>query len=421
MKPTQRRRGQILPGVIALLVILSVMVPAMVYWVQRESIASANQADDTRAFHLAEAGTEKAYLILSLSTITWANLQAGTPPADFSFNKAFSDLGSGQYTVSITSGPDDEQATIISIGRSKNAVRAIQVIYTNAILGDTAIFSGRGAQISGGANVEWGAVMSPYAIDAGNRNHPQFWSAAGITTKDTSPNPPNCDAPNCCQWHSYQTNLPAEPAIDFDFYRASAAASVCNIAGATPANSCYWAGNAADWNHQTTGQTIFIEGSLTVKSPGMFHTGTMFVMGNLNLPNGVWGRGTVNMNVPNDAWKQYCNDWAFYKSEFDPANPHVSFPGLDSTDQRNGLTYNSDKISVNGFLYVGGNFNNGGGGGGNSDVYGMLYAVGSSTLNAASPVDFYYNGNVTSALQTTNVSLTRESWRHVIRGWPGGL
>ena len=72
-------------------------------------------------------------------------------------------------------------------------------------------------------------------------------------------------------------------------------------------------------------------------------------------------------------------------------------------------------------MYVGGNFNNGGGGGGNSDIYGVLYAVGTSTLSAASPIDFYYNGNATSNVVTTNVSLTRSSWRDEVRGWPAGL
>jgi hypothetical protein len=103
--------------------------------------------------------------------------------------------------------------------------RALRIIYGNAILGDTAIFSGQGVQIGGGVDVEWGGVMSPYTIAANSKNHPQFWSASQITTKDTSANPPNCDSPGCCQWHAYQANLPSPPLIDFDFYRASAAAT----------------------------------------------------------------------------------------------------------------------------------------------------------------------------------------------------
>jgi hypothetical protein len=420
------RRGQILPGAIAMLVILAIMVPAIILWVQRENVFASKQSRNTTAFHLAEAGAEKAYLYISMSTTTWVAIQAGTAQTDYKFDKRYTDIEGGDYTISITSGPLTQQATIITIGRDKygRESRALRVVYSNSILGDTAIFAGQGVQIGGGVDVEWGAVLSPYTIDANSKNHPQFWSASQITTKDTSANPPNCDSPSCCQWHSYQANLPSPPAIDFDFYRTSAAAtSGCPThAGATtavPAGSCYYPGSVTNWDDTTAGKTIFVEGDLTVKSNGMFHTGTMIVMGNVNLPNGVWGTGNVTMSVPTKAWKQYCNDWTFYHDNYD--STLAAFPGLTSAYAPTGLTKASTKVAVNGFLYVGGNFNNGGGGGGNSDIYGVLYAVGTTTMTAASPVTFYYNGNATTNLVTTNVSLTRTSWQDEVRGWPAGL
>ncbi len=415
------RRGQILPGAVAALLILAIMVPAIVLWVQRESVFSSKQSLNTTAFHLAEAGVEKAYLYVSLSTITWNAIQAGTAQTNYKFDKSYTDIEGGTYTISITSGPDTQQVTIITVGRDKYSreTRALRVVYTNAILGDTAIYAGQGVKISGGANVEWGGVMSPSNIDATSRNHPQFWSSSQITGKDTSANPPNCDSPACCQWHAFQASLPTTPSLDFDFYRASAAATTGCPSGGTPANSCYYAGDVTNWNNTTSGKTIFIEGSLTVKSPGMFHTGTLIVMSNINLPNGVWGKGSVTMSMPNKAWKQYCNDWAAYQV-FDAGAP-TAFPGLTSTYTSGTVTKDSTKIAVNGFLYVGGNFNNGGGGGGNSDVYGVLYAVGTSTLSASSPIDFYYNGNATTNIITTNVTLTRSSWQDEVRDWPSGL
>ncbi len=415
------RHGQILPGAIALLVILAVMVPAIVYWVQRENVFASKQSHNTTAFHLAEAGVEKAYLFVSLSTITWNSIQAGNSQADYRFDKAYTDVTGGTYAINVSSGPAIQQVTIITVGRDRygKETRAIRAVYSNTILGDTAIFSGQGVQIGGGVTIEWGAVMSPYTIDANSKNHPQFWSASQITTKDTSPNPPNCDSPNCHQWHSFQANLPASPMLDFDFYRSSAIATAgCPVAGTTP-SGCYYNGNVTGWNGTTASKTIFIDGDLSVTSPGMFHTGTMIVMGNVNLPNGVWGNGTVTMSVPSKAWKQYGNDWAAYQA-YDGGAP-AAFPGLDATYAPVGLTKVSTKIAANGFLYVGGNFNNGGGGGGNSDVYGVLYSVGTTTITASSPVTFYYNGNATSNLVTTNVSLTRFSWQDETRGWPSGL
>jgi len=415
-----------------MLVILAIMVPAMVLWIQRETVFASKQSHNTVAFHLAEAGVEKAYLYVSLSTITWSRIQAGQAQTDYSFDKSYNDITGGTYAISITSGPGTEQVTIVTVGRDKynKETRALRVVYSNAIFGGNAIYAGRGVQIGGQVDVEWGAVMSPYTIDAGGRTFPQFWSASQITTKDTNANPPNCDSPGCLQWHSYQANLPTPPTIDFDFYRTSAAATMgCFTATGTGSavNSCYFSGNVTNWSGNTRG-TIFIEGDLTVKSPGMYHIGTIIVMGNVNLPNGQWGNSGspgTSLRMPTDAWKQYGNNWTHYRDVFDQTAP-AAFPGLTATSYTSPSLCVpspclSQKVAVNGFLYVGGNFNNGGGGGGNSDIYGILYAVGSATQTASSQVTFYYNAEATNGLVTTNVSLTRVSWRDEVRGWPSGL
>lgn len=421
------RRGQILPGAIAMLMILAVMVPSIVVWIQRETVFASKQSHNTVAFHLAEAGAEKAYLFVSLSTITWTRIQAGIAQTDYKFDKVYTDIAGGTYAISITSGPLTQQVTIITVGRDKHKkeARALRIVYTNSILGDSAIYAGRGARIAGGTNVHWGAVMSPGNIDATDRNYPQFWSASQIIGKDTSANPPNCDSPACCQWHAFQATLPSPPLLDFDFYRSSAQASTgcpyhaTRYAG-SPANSCYYPNAVTNWSETTSGKTMFFENDITVKSPGMFHTGTMIVMGNVNLPSGAWGKGSVTMSQPTKAWKQYCKSWATYQAYGDATAP-AAFPGLNSGYTASATTKNSTKVALNGFMYVGGNFNNGGGGGGNSDIYGVLYAIGTSTLSASSPIDFYYNGNATASVITTNVSLTRSSWRDEVRGWPSGL
>ncbi len=428
--PALNRRGQILPGAVAMLVILAVMVPSMVMWIQRENVFASKQSMNTTAFHMAEAGAEKAYLYISLSTITWNAIQNGTAQDDYRFDKSYTDIVGGSYAISITSGPGTQQVTIVTVGRDKygKETRALKLVYGNTILGDTAIYSGRGAQISGGAQVHWGGVMSPSSIDATSRSYPQFWSASSIIGKDTDPNPSNCDCQTppdcgCCQWHSYEKSLPSPPLIDFDFYRTSAAATMkCynSTGGGTATNTCYFPGNVTGWNVDTKG-TMFVEGDLTIVSNGMFHTGTMIVMGNINLPAGAWGDGTVNMTMPVKAWKQYCNDWAAYRAYGNDSTEDAAFPGLESTYSATVTALQSKKVAVDGFLYVGGNFNNGGGGGGLSDVYGVMYAVGTSTLSNNSAVGFYYNGGATASLVTTNVSLTRVSWQDVLYGWPAGL
>ena len=56
-EPVVRRgeRGQVLAGVIMLMMLLLIMVPAMVQWVQIESKASIKDQKSTLAFNLASA------------------------------------------------------------------------------------------------------------------------------------------------------------------------------------------------------------------------------------------------------------------------------------------------------------------------------------------------------------------------------
>ena len=73
------KRGQILPGAVAMLTILAIMVPAIILWVQRENVFASKQSRNTTAFHLAEAAAEKAYLYIASSTATWVAIQIVLP------------------------------------------------------------------------------------------------------------------------------------------------------------------------------------------------------------------------------------------------------------------------------------------------------------------------------------------------------
>ncbi len=423
------RRGQIMIIAIMCLLVLAIMLPVMVMYTRTESNWSVKDSQSTQAFHLAESGIEKAYLEISLSTQNWITIQNGGALADYHFDKSYTAVGAGgSYAISISSGPGTQQATIISVGRDirKREVRAIMAVYTNSPLGGIAIYAGKGAQIGNGVSVEWGGVVSPNIIDPGGAAHPQFWSASSIVGFDTNPTPPNCDSPACCQWHSFMANMPPAPTLDLGFYASSAAASNCSGMGGgtqSPAGSCYFSGSVTTdhtWSG-VSGKTIYVDGDLNVTSSGKLDVvGNLLVTGNVNLPSGAWGQGSHIMNIPSDGWKQYCNDWAFYKSNFDGGAPS-SFPGLNASYAPTGLTHSSSKLAVYGLLYVGGNFNNGGGGGGNSDVYGALYSMGSSSETAHSAVTIYFDADAAKNLQTTQIILTRASWQDSNVGWPSAL
>lgn len=412
MTDLRSRRGQILPGVIAILLIISLLVPAMVLMTQREAIWTNKQARNTSAFHLAEAGIEKGYLAISLSTLTWRNLQNGVAIDDYKFDRKYTDVPGGEYTISITSGPDVEKATIISVGRDGMAkeVRAIKAVYTNSTLGGIAIFSGSGVAIDGGTDVHWGAVVSPNPVNADSRLYPQYWSASSVYTYDTDPNPPNCDSPDCCQWHSFSPAIPPTPVLDLNAYRSSADAS----------GTLYTTNQS--WSNFTYngGGTVYVEGNLTIGSPGIDILGSLVVTGNLTTTSGNWGKGTRVPTLPRDAWKQYCRSWATY-TPFDTTEP-AAFPGISSSYMSPaGHTYSptpNGKFAVSGLMYVGGNFTISGGGG-TSYIHGVAFVLGSSTMATASGVTLFYDKSASQNLQTTKIVLSRDSWQDVLQPWPG--
>ena len=196
----KNRKGQILLGVIALLVVMAILIPAMVKYIQNESKWSEKERENINAFQLAESSVDRAYQKLVESTTTWAALKNGQIPAGFNFDTVYSDMDGGTYTISITSGPGLEQATIIGVGRDKQKkeTRALKVVYGNASISNSAILALQGITLDGSnEQVEWGCVMAPGSIDPNGRNHPQFYSASSIIGKDENPAQLNTDS---LQW-----------------------------------------------------------------------------------------------------------------------------------------------------------------------------------------------------------------------------
>ena len=88
-----RESGQLIVGVMLLLVVMATLVPLMVLYTQREAKWSIKQDQTTTAFHLAEAGIEKGFRALARSTGTWFDLiEYGTPIANYQFDHTFDDI-----------------------------------------------------------------------------------------------------------------------------------------------------------------------------------------------------------------------------------------------------------------------------------------------------------------------------------------
>jgi len=420
-------KGQVLLGILLLLVILAAIVPIMVLYVQNEAKWTIKQGRNVTAFQLAEAAVDRGYQKVTESTTTWFNLQNGQQPAGFNFDTAYSDLGGGSYAISITSGPAAQTITVIGVGRDKfkQETRALQVVYAYTVLGNIGLMAANGVAMSGAnVEIEWGAIVSPKAITIGSKLHPSYWSAGSIDLDSNAAAPPNCDQPNCWWWHSYYSQIPAMPKIDFQTYKSSAITS-----GSDSCGNPYYASGGYDkhsFNSCTNvaGRTYYVVGDWSDFDSAI--TGNVIVLGNLTYSNGsqpgVAGKGTYPAEVPSNSWKQYCNDWAAYKA-YDPSppNPYPSAcPGLNSTYAPTGLT-KAINPGIHGFLYVGGNLTIPKGGGNSDLIHGLAIVQGTANVDANSHAHIYYDPSVSMDIRTTNIVLVQQSWQDVLVPWPAGL
>lgn len=415
----RNRKGQFLVGVLVLLAVLAIIVPVMVQYIRNEAMWSEKQSENTNAFQLAEAAVDRGYQKVCESTTTWNNIKKGLPIAGFNFDTVYTDMSGGTYTISITSGPLTQQVTILTVGRDryKKETRALRVIYGNSVMDDVSIAAAEGVTMNGNnIQVEWGAVTSPNAVSILNKTYPSFWSAAGIDLDTNGPTPPNCDAPHCWWWHSYDSSLPPMPQIDFDAYKSSAIAEGTDPCG----NAYYQPGNFSKNCDSLNGNTYYIEGNWTGFRSAI--SGNMIVLGNLTFSNGSQHTvGSYNATVPPTAWKQYCNDWEHYQDNYDPSvTSTVCFGNINNSTQRTGL-YKSINPAIHGFMYVGGDLTLPNGGGSDDLVHGAVIVNGNADINSNSHCKIYYDPNVAADILTTKIYLTRVSWLDSKQKWPSAL
>lgn len=414
-----RLSGQVLVGVLALLLVLMIIVPAMVKYIQGEASWSTKQARNTDAFQLAEAAVDRGYQKVTESTTTWQSVQNGTQQLGFHFDRDYTELPQGDYTISITSGPGTQVVTIIGIGRDAmhKEVRALQVIYANAAMSNISIMGVNGVDMSGkNVEVEWGSVVSQKTITIGSKLHPSFYSAASIDLDSNGATPPNCDGPNCWWWHSYYGNTPPTPNVDFAAYKSSAQASGNDSCG----NAYYQSGNYSGSCDDTQGKTYYIEGNWTSFKSGI--VGNVIVLGNMSWTAGKQDTvGAYNATMPAYAWKQYCNDWSVYQA-WDPAAvaQPACFGSLNNSYAASGVTVNISP-AIHGFVYVGGTLSIPNGGGSSDLVHGVILVQGSADINTNSKAHIYYDNSIAMNTFTTKILLTRTSWQDLPGSWPSGL
>jgi hypothetical protein len=400
-----KRDGQIVIGAIILLVILAIFVPALIKYTENESFWTVKEQRTTSAFQLAESAVERGFQTIILSTGVWNSIQAGGTIPGYNFDQVYADLAGGVYEIKISQGPGIQQATIFGIGKdsSSKEIRAIKVIQTNSA-SQAALYAQGGITLNN-PSVEWGPVLSPNQIVV-SQDHPRFYSSSNIVGLD--PNgavPPNSDN---VQWWSYYPALPPPPQVDLQAYLSSATSQGHVYAGGAYSMRDDICGGAASCSgvYYFTGNTTLKTPAATIANGAIVVVSNGSDAGSLTIQGSAGSGSYPTATLPADAWKEYGNDWNYYRTNFDPGAP-ATFPGVNGSYPHGTLTASIINILVHGLLYVKNQMNITGGG--NTAIWGNMYVGDSSTLDGSHIKLYYDNG----AVYTKNVSLLRTSWNEV--------
>lgn len=426
-------RGQILVGVILVMLALLIMVPALVQWVQNESRISVKDRKAGTAFNLAQGAVERGMWKLKSSTNTWTAVMNGTAIAGYNFDVAYADLPGGTYRIGFSSGELNGFAVALVWGEGRDAdgkeIRSIQATYANITIAG-AIIANSGVRMDGSSGVNWGPVMAMGDITlsgtAASKYQPRKLSKQAVIgtvgqPRDTNGlTPPNTD--NMEWWSDY--DVPELPLFDFTTMRSSAIASnTLNCGGAwnnttkqVPCNtgcvSCNISGIYKD-NRNSRNYIWYWDNNVIISDSGL--KGTIIVRGDLTLKGADQGNASMAMNVPASAWMEYQKFDTADANEYPGDTGYRSVAATYTLGAGPSLEGSVGDVAFNGFVYVGNNITMLAGSQG--DVYGAIWVAGNWTSSSNNEI-FFNDKLVVPAL---NVVLSRQSWKEVTpstTAWP---
>ena len=430
-----RRNGQMaITLVLSILLFLMLMFPVMNLFVQNEGKWSVKEKKSTTAFHLAEAGVDRARWKLLESDDMWVITGTGTI-AGYNFDQVYSAEGGGTYAIRISSDPVDSEKRIVdAVGRDKTGsqLRKIRAIFVNDSNADFATRAANMVANTGGNDhIEWGPVISGNSIDATARTFPRFYSAGHVTPQDGGSTAASTDN---IYWWSYYA-IPPFPSINFSAYRSSAVASgnAPNGCGKTTGAKYFMdaallgAGNSAEFKGcvDTSGKTYYVDSGIDTVfksggSGGNFIRGTVIMQGNFSISGNGGASGAYAARLPPQAWKEYGNNWAHYLT-FDSVGsgaPATYAAAVAGNYVATNKTYPLTNVLIHGFAYTGGN--QGLVGGGNCNLNGVLLSNRDATMGT-STMAIYYDDNVADDIMIQGVNIRLSSWYEVKAEWPAAL
>ncbi|HRY29341.1 MAG TPA: hypothetical protein P5079_04805 [Elusimicrobiota bacterium] len=429
--------GHSSPAAIAALLIVSISLPMVVKMVDNESKWAVKQKKTTTAFHLAEAGVDRAVWKLTEIEQNWLDAKEGTPIPGYDDDMEYTDVQGGEYKILISSGPTLGQVTIRALGRdsTQKEVRGIQAVYTRNVV-DAALSVEGGLQYKPNLHVHWGPVVNYTSISQSPGDYyPRKFSKGQIVGRDTVNDSVNTDG---LEYWAFDTSLGTPPQVDLDYYKEQAKNSVIplepsgggriekNIGGnvlavASPTGSGYFlasmngnsglrfekTGGSSFYDFRNSTSVIYIDndtgapivtdlqnGGCFLRVEGLILAGDNHNM-DCNAQEGVLGA-----TIPVHAQKEYKHSSAesYWNTNF-------------SSVGEGNCCYALTKLAVHGFVYVGGNIANAGS---NTEILGALDVKGNVNVNT---LKVYYDEDIAEQVHLTGGTPRRLSWKEVNETW----
>jgi len=435
-------KGSLMIGAIAALLIIGILLPAIVLYVQREARWSTKQKKTTSAFHLAEAAADRGLWKLTESDQNWEDGVDGIVIAGYNNDVTYTDLDGGSYKILFSSGPLLGQVTVLAKARdtSTNELRAVEVVYSKEV------FDG-GLQVEGGLDykpglkVHWGPVVTYTSINQAPSDYfPRKFSKGQIVGRDIINDSNNTDD---LEYWAFQTGMGDPPKVDLTYYLEKASSSVIpvditvapkgrivmntgaknTLAVADPPGSGYFkasdnsgagllfkkvpgAGGPHYYEFKNSSSVIYIDndtaGAITsdLQNGGVFLQVEALILAGSNHHMDINSDiGVVGATIPAKADKEYLHPSAAAAwATFSP-------PGAGS------CCYTLSNLAVHGFIYVGGNVSNAGA---NTEILGAIDIVGTSSVNT---LKIYYDKDVVTKIKTIGGTPSRASWKEVKVPW----
>ncbi|MDT8286899.1 MAG: hypothetical protein RQ748_07305 [Elusimicrobiales bacterium] len=317
-------RGQMaIMLVLVTLLFLLIMIPVIEMFVRNESIWTVKERKNTVAFHLAEAGIDRAYWKLIEKEDNFKDITEGAAIPGYADDVEYTDVKGGSYKINMTVGDTNLKVQVIATGKDATSkeYRAIKAVFAKQ--GVTAALQAGSVGASGNATIHWGPMMSLSGMvlkGAANELYPRklargsITSNAGYADRDNNPNAPN-KGPHLSgdhiEWWSYNES-PGVPDIltpDTSYY-----ASLAQEQETATGLNLYVNGNYSENNLVDTVCDVgaerkvrFITGNAAFGGSKYF-CGVLIVLGDLTFSGNSSNAGKVSVTPPAEAWREYlCN------------------------------------------------------------------------------------------------------------------